>query len=200
MKEDREVLNITARNEDNNGTMSLRGSSVLRELFSKKALLIAVSTSVFLVFVAFVYRAHQQERLPTPYFQGTPEKLAGVAELHQLPRGRVLVRVIDDGEHAMYFDCLPIRSVCDGFSPGERLGRVELTAFRIDGSVYWPHSLSIDGRLVLPSDRSLVAYDEYRNREIDFYLVLMKIALFLGAYAAAIYTAIWLNRRQAQRP
>jgi len=180
--------------EDDRRKMRLGVSSVFWELFSPKVLFITLPISIFLVIMSFAYRAYQQERLPFPYFQGKPEKIVGVAGLYQLPRGRLLVNVIKNNGDAIYLDCLPIQSVCDRFSAGERIGRVELTAFHIGRAAYWPDSLSIDGSLVLSSDTSLVAYEKYRNKEIAFYFVLIKIAFFLGAYSIGIY----LKKRVSQ--
>lgn len=88
MSENRGSSPISA--EDNSRRMRLGVSSVFWELFSPKVLFITLPISIFLVVMGFAYRAYQQERLPFPYFQGTPEKIVGVAGLYQLPRGGFL--------------------------------------------------------------------------------------------------------------
>lgn len=167
--------------------MRLDVSSVFWELFGPKVLFFTLPISIFLVVIGLAYKAYQQERLPSPYFNGMPVKITGVAGLYQLPRGRLLVNVIKDDGDAIYIDCLPIQFLCDRFSAGEKIGRVELTAFHIGRAAYWPDSLSIGGNLVLSPETSFVAYEKYRNKEIAFYLVFIKIAVFLGIYSLVIY-------------
>ncbi|MCL4679892.1 MAG: hypothetical protein KJZ92_01365 [Rhodocyclaceae bacterium] len=161
---------------------------VLKDLFSNKILFVTVPLAVFCGVFGLFFKLYQESILPTPYFSSTPTKVRGSAQLWIPPRSGVqYVMVFGEDKRKMLFDCFPIQRICDQYAFGQEIGNVEAHVHHIKAEAYWPDSVWLDGKLVLTSESSFTAYQEYRDYSMSAFLIAEKISLLLLAYSIAIF-------------
>ncbi len=117
-------------------------------------------------------------------------ELSGTVATYRAPKsGEERIRLVTTNGAAFFTDCLAIPAVCSGSR--ESPHALSITAYFLTPSVFWPLSVSEQGRTIVNREGSLLAYRLYTEKEGTLYRLPLALAIFFAV------GAFWFGNRPA---
>lgn len=117
-------------------------------------------------------------------------ELTGSASPYTTPRGVTRIRLVTPNGKAYFTDCLAMLFVCADVGRSSQPVKVN-AVFASSSQIFWPVSVSLEGRTVVTKEVSRQAYALFIERGATLY----RFPLALSA--AFVVFAIWFGKRPA---
>ena len=114
--------------------------------------------------------------------------ITGMATVYTTPRGTPRIKVIDDKQRIIYFDCLTNTDICaTGINGRSFLVEAEIVNIKYD--FYWPINARFPLNKTLDLNTSRFLYEIYREREAGLYKFWLMLGVAMGGFS------IWFGKR-----